>query len=86
MKTVALSEVKARLSEFVDQVESRDEEIFITRNGKIAGVIVSPDEYDSWRETLAIRVDKALMKEIRDGLRALKKVKKTYTLEELFET
>jgi len=86
VKTIALSEVKARLSELVDQVESRDEEIFITRNGKVAGIIVSPDEYEGWKETLAIRSDKALMKEIRRGIKALKRTKKTYTLDELFET
>jgi antitoxin YefM len=86
MKTLSLSEVKMRLSELVDQVESRDEEIFITRNGKVAGIIVSPDEYEGWKETLAIRSDKNLMKEIRRGLKALKRTKKTYTLEELFET
>lgn len=85
MKTLSLSEVKMRLSELVDQVESRDEEVFITRNGKIAGIIVSPDEYESWKETLAVRNDKALMKEIRRGLKALKRTKKTYTLDELFE-
>ena len=85
MKTLALSEVKMRLSELVDQVESRDEEIFITRNGKVAGIIVSPDEYGGWKETLAIRSDKALMKEIRRGLKALKQTKKTYSLDELFE-
>ena len=86
MKTLALSEVKTRLSELIDQVEARDEEIFITRNGKLAGIIVSPDEYESWKETLAIRSDKALMKEIRLGLKSLKRTKKTYTLDELFES
>jgi antitoxin YefM len=84
MKTLSLSEVKMRLSELVDQVESRDEEIFITRNGKIAGIIVSPDEYESWKETIAVRSDKALMKEIKRGLKALKQTKKTYALDELF--
>jgi len=86
VKTLALSEVKTRLSELIDQVEARDEEIFITRNGKLAGIIVSPDEYESWKETLAIRSDKALMKEIRLGLKSLKRTKKTYTLDELFES
>ena len=66
MKTLSLSDVKARLSGLVDEVERRDEEIVITRNGQPAAVLVSPDEYDSWKETLAVRSDKALTREIKD--------------------
>lgn len=84
MKTLSLSEVKMKLSELVDQVESRDEVITITRNGHAAAVLINPDELESWRETLAIRKDRALMKEIRRGLRGLARTKKTYTLDELF--
>ena len=83
MKTLPLSEVKMKLSELVEQVNGRDEVITITRNGKTAAVIVSPDEYESWQETLAIRADKPLMREIRRGLKELKKSKKTWTLDEL---
>jgi len=83
MKTLPLSEVKMKLSELVEKVNGRDEVITITRNGKTAAVIVSPDEYESWQETLTIRADKALMREIRRGLKGLKKSKRTWTLDEL---
>jgi len=83
MKTLPLAEVKAKLSRLVDQVAKTDEEIVITRNGRPAAVLVSPDEYESWRETQAIRADDDLMAEIRRGLRALKRGAKIYTLEEL---
>ncbi len=85
MKTLSLSEVKMKLSELLSQVESRDEEVFITRNGRVAGVLVSPEEYESWKETIAIRADKVLMEEIRKGLKALKRTKKTYRLDEILE-
>lgn len=78
-----LSEVKMKLSELVKKVSGRDEVITITRNGKSAAVIVSPDEYESWQETLAIREDKSLMGEIQRGLKGLRKSKRTYTLDEL---
>ena len=84
MKTLPLSEVKMKLSELVGDVSRRDEEITITRNGRPAAVLVSPEEFESWRETLAIRSDKALMKEIRRGLKGLKRTRKTLTLDELF--
>ncbi|MCI0483130.1 MAG: type II toxin-antitoxin system Phd/YefM family antitoxin [candidate division NC10 bacterium] len=84
MKTLPLSEVKTRLSQLIDQIASRDEVITITRNGRPAAVLVSPDEFESWKETVAIRSDTELMKEIRRGLRGLKRTRKLYTLEELF--
>jgi len=86
MKILPLSEAKTKLSGLVDEVERRDEEIVITKNGRPAAVLVSPEEYDSWKETLAVRADRDLMKEIKTGLAALKARKaKLYTLEELFK-
>ncbi len=84
MKILSLSEVKMKLSQLVEEVVSLDEEITITRNGKPVAIIVSPDEFDSWKETLAIRADTELMAEIRRGLEDIKKKRKLYTLEELF--
>ncbi len=86
MKTLSLSEAKAKLSGLVEEVESRDEEVVITRNGRPAAVLVSPEEYESWKETHAIRGNRELMREIRAGLKALKRGKaRWYTLDELFK-
>ncbi|MGH8057306.1 MAG: type II toxin-antitoxin system Phd/YefM family antitoxin [Candidatus Entotheonellia bacterium] len=84
MKVLPLSEVKMKLSQLVEEVSSLDEEITITRHGKPVAIIVSPDEFDSWKETLAIRADAEFMAEIRRGLEGVKKRRKLYTLEELF--
>ena len=74
-----------KLSGLIDTVNTTDEEIVITKNGRPAAVLVSPEEFESLKETIAIRSDLALMKEIKKGLRALKMRKaKLYTLEELF--
>jgi prevent-host-death family protein len=83
MKTLPLAEVKAKLSRLVDRVAETDEEILITRNGRPAAVLVSPDEYEAWKETQAIRSDRELMTEIRRGLRGLRRGGRIYTLEEL---
>lgn len=86
MKTVPLSEAKARLSSLLDEVEGRDEEIVITRNGRAAAVLVSPGDLESLKETAAVRSDAALVAEIRRGLSALKRGKaKLYTLDVLFD-
>lgn len=86
LKTLSLSEAKAKLSGLVEGVERRDGEVMITRNGRPAAVLVSPEEYESWRETRAIRADRDLMREIRAGMAALKARKaRLYTLEELLK-
>lgn len=85
MKTLSLSEAKMKLSGLVETVKSTDEEIVITKNGSPAAVLISPDEFESWKETMAVRSDVSLMNEIRKGLKELKaKNSKIYTLEELF--
>lgn len=84
MKTLPLTEAKSKLSGLVERVRALDEEVVITKNGRPAAVLVSPDEFESWKETVAIRADAAFMQEIRAGLAALKARKaKLYTLEEL---
>jgi prevent-host-death family protein len=84
MKTLSLSEAKMKFSSIVDMVSSTDEEIVITKNGRPAAIIISPDEYESIKETANIRSDAALMKEIRQGLKSLKaKRARVFTLDEL---
>lgn len=83
MRTLSLSEVKMKLSELIENVHSTDEEIVITKNGRPSAVLVSPDEFESWKETIDIKSDVDLMNEIKKGLLALKKKSKLYTLEEL---
>jgi len=85
VRTLSLSEAKMKLSGLVEQVSSSDEEVVITKNGRPAAVLVSPDEYESWKETIEIRADEALSREIKAGMAALRRRKaKLYTLEELF--
>ena len=84
MKTLSLSEAKMKLSALIESVNTTDEEVLITKNGSPAAVLISPDEYESWQETLTIRSDKELTAEILSGLAAFKKKKvKLYTLDEL---
>ena len=86
MKTLSLSEAKMKLSKLIEDVRSTDEEIVITKNGSPAAVLISADEFESWKETIAIRSDSSLMDEIRTGLKSLKgKKARLYTLEELFK-
>jgi antitoxin YefM len=51
MKTLSVSEAKMKLSKLVDTVNTTDEEIVITKSGRPAAVLVSPDEFEGWQET-----------------------------------
>jgi len=85
MKILSLSEAKMKLSALVESVRATDEEITITKNGRPVAVLVSPEEFESWKETIAVMSDDVLMKEIKKGLESLRRKKaKLYTLEELF--
>ena len=85
MKILSVSEAKMKLSGLIDTVNATDEEVLITKNGRAAAVLVSPEEFESLKETVAVRSDLTLMKEIKKGLKTLKMKKaKVYTLDELF--
>jgi len=84
VKTVPLAVAKAKHSGLVDDLLAREESVTITRHGKPAAVLVSPEEYEAWEETVAIRSDAELMREVRRGLRTLRRTRKLYTLEDLF--
>ncbi len=85
-QTLPLSLVKIQLSRLVENVVRRDDEIMITRNGKPAAVLLSAEEYASWKETQEIRSNPALMREIAQGLKAIQhgKGQKYGSVEELF--
>jgi antitoxin YefM len=66
-RTLPISEVKAHLPELVAGIESREDEIIVTRKGRPAAVILNVQEYERLRETLDILADSKLMASIRRG-------------------
>ncbi len=86
MQILSVSEAKMKLSALIEKVKSSDEEIIITKNGSPAAVLVSPDEFENWKETIAIQSNHTFTEEIQNGLKAYKDGKTNlYTLNELFE-
>jgi prevent-host-death family protein len=62
MSTDSLRNVKDHFSEFVDRVEQHHERVVVTRNGRPAAVLVSPDDLASLEETLEILSDNELVR------------------------
>lgn len=67
--TLPLAEIKKRLSEVVDGVEQRHDRVVLTRHGRPAAVIMSPDDLESLEETLAVLSDPDAMRAIREAER-----------------
>lgn len=63
-ETLPLAEIKAHLSEVVDRVESRHERVTLTRNGRPAAVLISPEDLEALEDTLDILSDPDAVREI----------------------
>lgn len=64
MKTYNLTQARGLLSSIVAGARDQYARTLITTFGRPAAVIISPEEYDSWQETLEIMADDATMKSI----------------------
>ena len=67
MTTDSLRNVKDRFSEFVDRVDREHERVVVTRNGRPAAVLISPDDLDSLEETLELLSDSDAVKDLIDA-------------------
>ena len=72
-KTLPITEARANLTTLVNRANKLLDEYIITVNGKPAAVLMSADEYESWKETNEILSDKKLMKAIEEGEEDIKK-------------
>lgn len=69
-ETLPLARVKSKFSEMVDRVEHTHDRIVVTRNGKPAAVMISPDELESLEDTLELLSDPEAMQELAEARRA----------------
>ncbi|MGL5863467.1 MAG: type II toxin-antitoxin system Phd/YefM family antitoxin [Phycicoccus sp.] len=62
-----LRQVRDHLSEVVDRVEREHERVTVTRNGRPAAVILSPDDLAQLEETLSVLGDPEALADIREA-------------------
>ena len=67
MSTESLREVRDHFSEVVDRVEHEHDRVTVTRNGRPAAVILSPDDLAQLEETLEILSDPGALADIREA-------------------
>lgn len=66
-----MAEARAQLSRLIDQATTTHERFEITRNGRRAAVLLSSDDYDMLRETIAVLADGDLLAAHREGMAAI---------------
>lgn len=81
--TISASDARKNLYSLLDDVSDKFEKILITKNGKAKGVLVSPEEFESWRETLEIMSDSELVKVLRKSEEDIK-AGRVYSAEEVY--
>ena len=70
-KTLPITEAREKLTDLVDKASSQLEEYIITVKGRPKAVLMSSEEFESWKETMEILADKELVKAIRGGEKEL---------------
>jgi antitoxin YefM len=70
-ETLPLAEIKARLSEIVDKVEGQHERVTLTRNGRPAAVLISPEDLEALEDTLDLLSDPQAVREIEQARREI---------------
>ncbi len=70
-RTVPLARVKAHLSEIIDQVEAEHDRVILTRNGRAAAIIMSPDDLETLEETLDLLSSPNALQEIQTARQEL---------------
>ena len=81
-RIVPFTEARARLTELLDDVQSRHEHVVITRNGRPAAVVVSTDEWEALEETIEVMQDEELLAALRESEEDVK-ARRLFSLDEV---
>jgi prevent-host-death family protein len=67
MSVESLRSVRDHLSDFVDRVEGEHERIIVTRNGRAAAVLISPEDLAQLEETIDVLRDPEALADLREA-------------------
>jgi antitoxin YefM len=79
---VPVRELRAQLSQVIDQLADPREHVIVTRHGRPAAILVPVDEYEALEETAEILSDAETMAAIDEGRREVEHGE-TVTLDDL---
>jgi len=67
IKTLPVTEARKKLTDLVNKAANQLDEYVITVKGRPKAVLMSSEEFESWKETNEILADSDLVKAIREG-------------------
>lgn len=67
MSIEPLRDIRDHFSEVIDRVEREHERVIVTRNGRAAAFIMSPDDLAQLEETLHVLSDPDALADIREA-------------------
>jgi len=73
MTTESPRTVRDHLSEFVDRVEHEHERVVLTRKGRAAAVLISPEDLAQLEETIDVLRDAEALADIREADQAYRR-------------
>lgn len=73
--TLPITKAREELTTLVDRAKRKLDQYVITVNGSPAAILMSIDEYESWKETNEIMADPSLMAAIKEGEKEIKEGK-----------
>lgn len=71
-RRISLTEVRAKLSLLVEEADRLSERFIVTKNGIPKAVVMGAEEFESWRETVALLTDPKAVKALERGLKQAK--------------
>jgi len=80
---IAVTKAKAKLLDMIRNINDRDDIIAITKNGIPKAVIMSMEQYEAMRETMAIMADEDIMKQMRASIKDMQEKKPLVDLEDI---
>ena len=81
-QTLPITKAREQLTTLVENTQKKLDQYVITVNGSPAAILISMDEYDSWKNTNEIMADPELMKAIKEGEEDIK-AGRTYNWEDI---
>lgn len=67
MRFASLRDVRSHISEVIDTVEREHARVTVTRNGRAAAVIISPDDLTELEETVSVLSNPEALADIREA-------------------
>lgn len=78
-----VTQVKRELMRLLKDLQSRGGVVAITKDGKAAGILMSPEHYEGLLETVEVMQDQPLLRSLRKALQQ-RRTGKLHTHDEVF--